>query len=139
MRVRAAHRKRFHSFWERRQHVLICATPAYVCVCAGKSPIPTEPLKQRFLTCKYTHSRWQQHISTKHNNLTSTFFSLVLGIRPSRPDPYNTHVCVHGRAKMLSQFLSEKTYPLSCLHEGAHDLSTKLMFTDVTVARLPRF
>ena len=43
---------------------------------------------------------------------------------------------MHGRAKLLSQFLSEKTKTLSCLHKGVHDHLTKLMFTDVTVAAL---
>ena len=91
----AAHTKPFHSFWERRQHVF-CATPAYVCVCvhAGKSQMPTEPLKQNFLTCR-THScalatAYQHKTQSSHFNFSHWFWALGQGVLTF----YNTHVCV---------------------------------------------
>ena len=75
-------------------NVLICATPAYVCVCAGKSQMPTEPLKQNFLTCR-THScalatAHQHKTQSSHFNFSDSFWPLGQGVLTF----YNTHMCV---------------------------------------------
>ena len=94
--VRAAHRKPSHSFWERRQHVLICATPAKVCVCAGKSPIlPNQP---KFSDLHAHSCVLANSISAQNTIISLQLISLVLGARPRRPDPskilQHTYMCV---------------------------------------------
>ena len=54
----------------------LCSTCICVCACAGKSQMPTEPLKQNFLTCR-THScalatAYQHKTQSSHFNFNTS-------------------------------------------------------------------
>ena len=120
--------------------------PAHTCVCAGS---PQEAVSQ-FLgtettcpdlcnTCICVCMRWQvtDANGTAQAKFSFNFSHWCWALGQGILTFYNTHVCVHGRAKLLSQFSVRKNINLiPALHKGIHDHSTKPMFTDATVAAL---